>query len=124
MIKVHDIRVIVGLDFGTKYSGFSYCHVKDRQNIHSNDLWPREVSKLRTNTVLQYDDEYKYVVSWGALALAKKPNRRAKKKNNEGNKPVELFKLHLDDLPDNLKPKLPIDYKRAITDYLREIGKV
>jgi hypothetical protein len=48
--------------------------------------------------------------------------------------PVELFKLHLVDL-DNLdkdkrfnkpdKPYLPpnIDYKKAITDYLREMGK-
>jgi hypothetical protein len=34
-----------------------------------------------------------------------------------------LFKLYLGNLVDNLKPKLPVDYKKAITDYLREIGR-
>jgi hypothetical protein len=58
-------------------------------------------------------------MSWGAPALA---NRR--KKNISETKPVELFKLHLGNLSENLRPKLPIDYKKAITDYLREIGKV
>jgi len=117
---------VVGLDFGTKYSGFSYCHVINKE-ICSNNIWPGEVGQLKTNTALQYDDEYNNVVLWGALALAKKPNRRIRKQNNEENKPVELFKLHLGNLPDNLRqklPKLPIDYKKAITDYLREIGKV
>ncbi|CAB5356231.1 unnamed protein product [Rhizophagus irregularis] len=28
------------------------------------------------------------------------------------------------DLSDEVKPKLPVDYKKAITDYLREIGEV
>ncbi|CAB5353853.1 unnamed protein product [Rhizophagus irregularis] len=36
--------------------------------------------------------------------------------------------IHTNDIwpmvADNLKPKLPIDYKKAITDYLREIGMV
>ena len=45
---------------------------------------------------------------------------------NDDNKPVELFKLHLSNLPDHKKPILPVglDYKTAISDYLREIGKV
>ncbi|CAG8763806.1 2498_t:CDS:2, partial [Rhizophagus irregularis] len=50
--------------------------------------------------------------------LAKKPNNQ----NNERNKPVELF-LFLSDLCKDLRPKLPVDYKKAITDCLREIGK-
>ncbi|RIA85207.1 hypothetical protein C1645_831139 [Glomus cerebriforme] len=40
------------------------------------------------------------------------------------NNPIELYKLHLSDLPDNLKPKLQIEYNKAITDYFKEIGKV
>jgi len=40
------------------------------------------------------------------------------------NRPVEFFKLYLGDSPDNLKPKLPINYKKAITDYFREIRQV
>ena len=32
-------------------------------------------------------------------------------------KPVELFKLHSGKLDEELKPKLPVPYKRAIIDY-------
>ncbi|CAB4425207.1 unnamed protein product [Rhizophagus irregularis] len=119
-----NIRVVVGLDFGTTYSGFSYCHVIDSENIITYDQWAGVIGNLKTNTVLQYDDSYNTVMSWGAPALVKRPNRR--KKNISETKPVELFKLHLGNLSENLKPKLPndIDYKKAITDYLREIGKL
>ncbi|GBB85955.1 hypothetical protein RclHR1_01240006 [Rhizophagus clarus] len=122
----NNIRIIVGLDFGTTYSGFAYCHVSDKNNICSNDNWHGEIGQLKTNTVLQYDDEYNNVKLWGAPALAKKQNRKIKKQNdsNSSNKPVELFKLYLGDLLDELKPKLSINYKKAITDYLREIGKL
>ncbi|PKC00234.1 hypothetical protein RhiirA5_459488 [Rhizophagus irregularis] len=55
-----NIQVIVGLDFGTTYSGFTCCHVSNEES----------------------------------------------------------------DSPDNLKPKLPVEYKKAITDYFTEISKV
>jgi hypothetical protein len=58
---------------------------------------------------------------WGYPALYKKPNK--KKKDNEM-KPVELFKLHLGNCLEQFKPKLPVDFKKAIVDYLREMGKV
>ncbi|CAG8645738.1 5606_t:CDS:2, partial [Rhizophagus irregularis] len=122
----NNIRVVVGLDFGTTYSGFAYCHVSDEVNICSNDIWNGNVGQLKTNTVLQYDDEYDNVKLWGAPALVKKQgrSRTRRQKNSENDKPVELFKLHLGDLLEELKPKLPVEYKKAITDYLREIGKV
>ena len=113
---------MVGLDFGTTYSRFAYCHVSDN-NICSNDIWHGKVGQLKTNTVLQYDDEYDNVKLWGAPALAKKQSGR-RQNTNENNKPVELFKLHLGDILDEFKPNLPVEYKKAITDYLREIGKV
>ncbi|CAG8579921.1 14377_t:CDS:2 [Funneliformis caledonium] len=119
--KVH---VIVGLDFGTTFSGFAYCHATEKNSPYSNDLWHGEVGQLKTNTVLRYDDEYNNVSSWGAPALVKKLNRRKKNQISKENKPVELFKLHLGDIMDKFKPKLPVEYKKAITDYLREIGKV
>jgi hypothetical protein len=112
---------VVGLDFGTTYSGFAYCHVSDENNIRSNDLWHGVAGLLKTNTVLQYDDEYKDVKLWGAPALARMPTRRNR---NQENRPVEHFKLHLGDISDKFKPKLPVGHKKAITDYLKEIGKV
>jgi hypothetical protein len=32
--------------------------------------------------------------------------------------------LHLGKLPDHLKPNIPVEYKKAITDYLKEMRKV
>lgn len=60
---------------------------------------------------------------WGQSALSKRSERVAVNKRDNV---VELFKLHLGNLNDKLKEKykLPIDYKKAITDYLREIGNV
>ena len=76
---------------------------------------------LKTNTVLQYKDDFKEVELWGYPALCKKPNRRSR---DNGMKPVELFKLHLGNCLEKFKPNLPVNYKKAITDYLCEIGKV
>jgi hypothetical protein len=76
--------------------------------------------QFKTNTVLQYDNEFNNVFYWGFGAQTLRPSKN-RKQNSE---PVKLFKLYLGDLSDNLKPKLPIDYKKAITDYLREIGMV
>ncbi|CAG8440637.1 uncharacterized protein OCT59_009847 [Rhizophagus irregularis] len=118
MSWTNDIRVVVGLDFGTTYSGFTYCHVSNK-NLRTHDIWPGDMSELKANTVLLYDDELKKVEQWGKPALSKRPNRRRAE-----NKPVKLFKLHLGNLQEHLKPKLSVDYKKAITDYLREIGKL
>ncbi|CAG8462278.1 12961_t:CDS:2 [Funneliformis mosseae] len=118
-----NIRIVVGLDFGTTYSGFAYSHVINPQNIIAHDHWREYSGFSKINTVLKYDDEYENVISWGATALAEKPTRRKKVGSVP---PIELFKLHLSDLPNKFKPKLPLslDYKKVITDYLREIGKV
>ncbi|RGB27140.1 hypothetical protein C1646_769521 [Rhizophagus diaphanus] len=80
-------KIVVGLDFGVRYSGFSYCYVNDTENICSNNIW------------------------------------HGKKTNNESCRPIELFKLYLGNLSDNLNPKLPVEYKKVISDYFREIGK-
>ncbi|CAB4491833.1 unnamed protein product [Rhizophagus irregularis] len=99
MSKKLDIRVIVGLDFGTTYSGFTLCHVDD------------DLANIKTNKV----------ELWGKPALCKKPNRKGK---DTETKPVELFKLHLGNCLEKYKPKLPVNFKKAITNYLGEIGKL
>ena len=116
-------KIVVGLDFGVTYSGFAYCHLSTKEEIHTHSQWPGEVG-LKTNTVLQYDSDFKRVVAWGSPALSKRPNRRKKSGGNE-TKLVELFKLYLGNSHEN-RPQFPvgIDYKKAITDYLKEIGNV
>ncbi|CAB5394295.1 unnamed protein product [Rhizophagus irregularis] len=92
---MENILVIVGIDFGTTFTGFSYCHVaSENKDIVTNEQWPDDVGKFKTNTVLQYDKEFSKVVQWGKPALAKRPKRKNDNKNET--KPVELFKLHLD----------------------------
>ncbi|CAI2174181.1 6284_t:CDS:2 [Funneliformis geosporum] len=72
---------------------------------------------------LHYDDKLEKISEWGLPALSKRPNRK-KRNNKPESKPVELFKLHLGNLQEHLKPKLTVEYKKAITDYLREIGNL
>ncbi|CAG8810610.1 23089_t:CDS:1, partial [Cetraspora pellucida] len=69
---------------------------------------------------IQYDTEFNKVKAWRLSALTSRPRKRQR---NLDYRPVERFKLHLGDLSDLEKPKLPdkLDYKKAITDYLREI---
>ncbi|GBB95721.1 hypothetical protein RclHR1_00260026 [Rhizophagus clarus] len=122
MSWINEIRVVIGLDFGTTYSGFSLHHIDndDVTNIQANCEWPGGMGTLKTNTVLQYKANFEDVELWGYPALYKKPNKKNKDKEM---KPVELFKLHLGNCLEKYKPKLPVDYKKAITDYLREMGK-
>ncbi|PKC65705.1 actin-like ATPase domain-containing protein [Rhizophagus irregularis] len=121
-----DIRLVIGLDFGTTYSGFTLYHVDDGDDdlskIKINIEWPGEVGKFKTNTVLQYKEDFEEVELWGYPALYKKPNRRS---GGDETKPVELFKLHLGNCLEKFKPKLPepLTYKQAITDYLSKIGE-
>ncbi|CAB4437223.1 unnamed protein product [Rhizophagus irregularis] len=126
MSATPDIRLVIGLDFGTTYSGFTLYHVDDGDDLSEikiNTEWPGEVGKFKTNTVLQYDEDFEEVELWGYLALYKKPNKKSR--DNE-TKPVELFKLYLGDCLEEFKPKLPepLTYKQAITDYLSKIGEL
>ncbi|CAB5390996.1 unnamed protein product [Rhizophagus irregularis] len=120
MSKASDYRVIVSIDFGTTYSGFAYTHIKNKEKeIFTHTDWQDYAGRFKTPTVLLYDDGLKSVQSWGFSALPKRPKRKKEKAI-----PVELFKLHLGNMTN--KPSLPkgLDYKRAITDYLHEFGKI
>ncbi|PKK57290.1 hypothetical protein RhiirC2_858276 [Rhizophagus irregularis] len=124
--NVHDIRVVVGIDFGTSYSGFAYCRTASaNQEVCTNTEWSGYRGRFKTNTVLQYDDDFEKVTEWGKLAFAKKVERKNMDKDEP--KSVGLFKLYLGSfgkLDDDLKPKIPVDYKKAIADYLREWERI
>ncbi|PKY32714.1 actin-like ATPase domain-containing protein [Rhizophagus irregularis] len=72
--------------------------------------------------VLQYDSNYQNVIKWGNPALAQ---RQSRKNKGPSSNTVELFKLHLGDIPQDEKPSLPheLSHKKAISDYLHEFGK-
>ncbi|CAG8513962.1 9562_t:CDS:2, partial [Scutellospora calospora] len=118
-----DIRVVVGIDFGTTFSGFAYANVSSGEVI-SNEDWPGIKGPKKLPTVLQYDESFSQVTLWGFDALAREPPRRRKKVTSTVSRPIELFKLHLGDIPEKQKPILPsnITAEKAITDYLQEMG--
>ncbi|CAB5341384.1 unnamed protein product [Rhizophagus irregularis] len=121
-----DIRAVIAIDFGTTFSGFAYSNRADPEII-TNDVWPQQIGVMKTNTVLQYDSNYQNVIKWGNPALAQKQSKHARKnKDLSSSKTVELFKLHLGNIPQNEKPPLPyqLNYEKVISDYLRELGKV
>ncbi|CAJ0908443.1 889_t:CDS:2 [Entrophospora sp. SA101] len=121
-----DIRLVIGVDFGTTFSGFSYAYIKPEKakiEIVVNQEWGHFKSPDKTNTVLQYDESYKEVSTWGADALSSEPSRRKRQSNKFLPRPVEHFKFYLGNVPESKKPKLPpgITFDKAITDYLREM---
>ncbi|CAG8521271.1 8783_t:CDS:2 [Racocetra fulgida] len=75
-------------------------------------------------TILQYDENFENVISWGFAAMASEPKRKTKTKSTPSSL-VELFKLHLGNIPNEQKPVLPsqITPERAITDYLRKMAE-
>ncbi|CAG8622581.1 2440_t:CDS:10 [Ambispora leptoticha] len=127
MRKKSDIRVVVGIDFGTTYSGFALASVANPDTIETNEAWPGIRGQLKTNTVLAYDEELN-VVKWGNPALSEKPSKKRPSSSSDKKlqKPVELFKLHFSNLDKNEKPPLlpGLDYQKAVADYLCEMGKL
>ncbi|GBC29268.1 uncharacterized protein OCT59_009873 [Rhizophagus irregularis] len=119
-VMANDIRVVVGLDFGIIYSGFSLYHVEeyDIAKIVTNTEWPGKGGKHKTNTALRYDDDFELIEFWGHPALFKK--------SRDDNKTIGLFKLYLGNCLVKFKPTLPepLTYRKAITDYLYEMGKL
>ncbi|CAJ0835891.1 3671_t:CDS:2 [Entrophospora sp. SA101] len=127
LAKEEKILIVVGVEFGTKFSTFSYAYIKpekEKIEIVVNQEWGHFKSPYKPNTVLQYDEDYKEVVSWGADALRSEPRRRKRHTYKLLPRLVEDFKLHLENIPESQKPKLPpgITFDKAITDYLREMG--
>ncbi|PKY55784.1 hypothetical protein RhiirA4_548903 [Rhizophagus irregularis] len=100
-----NIQIVVGLDFGSISSAFSIYRVTAEVPNSFNYSWKQK----DTNLVYQ-DNGYSSMIG---SSIIKYFNFNI----------VGLFKLHLGGLPDNLKPKLPIEYKKAITDYFKGIGK-
>ncbi|CAB4437241.1 unnamed protein product [Rhizophagus irregularis] len=117
-----NIKFVVAIDFGTISSGYAYAHnpSSSLEEITVENKWDG-FTGYKTPTIIRYQDDYSTVKSWGFSALPSRP----KKKTNDNSKLIELFKLFLfKDLME--KPSLPdkLDYKKVITDYLNELGKM
>ncbi|RHZ72284.1 hypothetical protein Glove_243g81 [Diversispora epigaea] len=119
-----DVRVVVGIDFGTTYSGYAYAHKSNPNEIIAQDSCRGHLVHgiYKIPTVISYDDDsYTNVNSWGFSALAAFEERRSPSTS----KPIELFKLLLlgNVLTDKLSIPDKLDYKKVTSDYLKELCK-
>ncbi|PKC15664.1 hypothetical protein RhiirA5_483486 [Rhizophagus irregularis] len=123
---IKDTRVLVAIDFGTTYSGFAYVHKDNPDNVVVNDSWPGKEGVSKAPTALQYDKKYNKVINWGYTALVEDLDEVSDDSEEQCPRPVELFKLHISDLPENEKPWLPskLNYKKAIEDYLTQMSNL
>ncbi|KAI9015284.1 hypothetical protein CLU79DRAFT_838164 [Phycomyces nitens] len=111
---------IVGIDFGTTFSGCSYVYSKDSTNdIFDITEWPKRNGFIypKAPTALLYAHNSKNIIAWGYDAINK-----SKDSNSRGIL-VNNFKLLLD--PSYPKHVLPnnLTVLEVITDYLCEFNK-
>ena len=127
--------VVVGLDFGTTFSGYAYCHKDDPEKIFMFYEWPEQASGggqpyCKTQTSLYYaaDAQGKLqLASWGWPASLEYRKAMSKASSHKVGHLVTLFKLNLASRDRSLPAasRLPagLTAKKVITDYLREISR-
>ncbi|PKC14288.1 hypothetical protein RhiirA5_350526 [Rhizophagus irregularis] len=129
-----DIRVVAAIDFGTTFSGFAYAYKSTPSKIFIHKKWQNYIGYFKTPTVLKYNGSFN-AMDWGYSALAEQPEKQNNKKKKKNKKKqsitthiAERFKLHLCKMENKDKDKiyLPkgLNFKTAITDYLRKMGEV
>ncbi|CAG8519740.1 9075_t:CDS:10 [Cetraspora pellucida] len=125
-----DIRAVVAIDFGTTYSGFAYANKLSPKNIDTNSRWSGREGLSKTNTVLLYDSTCTEVLKWGEPALVHEPKKNRNNVRELGSPLLpqqhvaERFKLYLDENAERLFLPPNLDYRKAISDYLRKMKGV
>ncbi|RUS22416.1 hypothetical protein BC938DRAFT_475246 [Jimgerdemannia flammicorona] len=110
-----DYPVIIGIDFGTTFSGCCYAFTQNEEVIDITK-WPKQNNNVypKTPTLAYYKRGSKDLVDWGHGA-----RRAAFKPNTQDHVLLSKFKLYLDEnlqlepLPNNL------NVVEVIGDYLR-----
>ncbi|KAI8066488.1 hypothetical protein BC940DRAFT_302289 [Gongronella butleri] len=114
-----DYAYVVGIDFGTTFSGCCYGYARDTNLDDFQDIttWPRQriVAYPKTPTVSLYKKDSTELAAWGDVA------RNATDKPNLQDVYLERFKLYLDESSASTLPLLPkgLTAVQVIADYLR-----
>ncbi|KAI9029987.1 hypothetical protein CLU79DRAFT_831733 [Phycomyces nitens] len=116
----NDYRVVVGIDFGTTYSGAAFSIISSDNEVCDIVSWPKQTAHHygKVPTMSLYDVETKELTFWGSAA------RRERAKANLTKKYLLLqqFKLYLDEGLEGVLKKPPgnLDPVVIIADYLRK----
>ncbi|EFJ22077.1 hypothetical protein SELMODRAFT_416857 [Selaginella moellendorffii] len=126
-------KYVVGLDFGTTFSGFAFAHRSNPSDIHSFYEWPsqREVGAkpyCKTQTSLLYSTSWPSPSSAPSLELQHWGHDA--ERHNSGSIFVTKFKLHLAPAQPSSSPPLPpwfllhrgLSVEKVTVDYLRCIS--
>ena len=134
-----EAKIVVGLDFGTTFSGYAFAHRSKPKEILTFYDWPRPIKPYcKTLTAIYYepgDAATAQVKSWGFPALHDYTKDINSLQKLRAKATVDLpeigiylvrFKLHLasKDAGESSAAKLPRGFTvtQVIADYLREIG--
>ena len=124
---------VIGLDFGTTYSGFAYARVSDDPDIHVYYDWPRKGNEkpyCKTLTGLYYkrtEPDLLECASWGYSARSEYIDHRHGAQPGVQGLYLTKFKLllHKDLNDQDLARSIPAPLTATgiITDYLKRIGE-
>ncbi|KAI8889431.1 actin-like ATPase domain-containing protein [Backusella circina FSU 941] len=121
VLNINDFPVIIGIDFGTTFSGCSYAFVHNDEVVDIGN-WPKQFKKAypKTPTLNFYQGNTKEMTQWGNAARIKM--QRPKSRNSVL---LKQYKLYLDENIAKNLPPLPngLTIVEAISDYLREFHK-
>ncbi|KAG2235179.1 hypothetical protein BDF21DRAFT_425285 [Thamnidium elegans] len=111
-----DYPVIVGIDFGTTYSGCSYAFAAQNEEVIDIVKWPKQNNQVypKTPTLSLYRKGSPQLVEWGHGA-----RRLAMKPNNADSMLLSKFKLYLDEHLQQTELGNGLNIIDVIADYLR-----
>ncbi|KAG0196227.1 hypothetical protein BGX28_010411 [Mortierella sp. GBA30] len=113
--SIDDYPIVIGIDFGTTFSGCAYAHVKER-HPHNQSVWPMMTggyTKAPSVNLYQDNENGGNMVAWGWKALQEE-------KSSSKSILLGKYKPYLDETFASSQPwKGHIPVLEAISDYLR-----
>ncbi|KAI8639935.1 hypothetical protein BD408DRAFT_420579 [Parasitella parasitica] len=111
-----DFPIVIGIDFGTTFSGASYAYISDK-DVQDISKWPGQpdYSYPKCPTLCLYNRDDKRLMQWGRSA-------RASRYKTENIVMLQQFKLYLDDELESSVKQLPLGLTvtDVISDYLEK----
>ncbi|CAO3686474.1 unnamed protein product [Rhizopus stolonifer] len=114
---IEEYPIVIGIDFGTTYSGVSYAFANDSEIVDITK-WPRQpdYSYPKCPTVCQYSSDDGSLIQWGRFTKSAKADQR-------NVIVIQQFKIYLDENPKRPLASLPmgLTITGIISDYLQKM---
>ncbi|KAI8342577.1 hypothetical protein BC941DRAFT_413166 [Chlamydoabsidia padenii] len=117
--RLSDYPVVIGIDFGTTYSGAAYGITTSENEVCDISSWPKQTANRypKVPTISLYNPETLKLTHWGSIVRAECHKNNFKQEHVL----LQQFKLFLDDsLGDVLRVPEGFTVIEIIADYLRE----